>query len=104
MLQEQIDYLTKKLFGSSSEAKAVEVPGQLNLFDEAETEQALSLLEDEDETLVKEHIRKKKATHAEMFKGLKVNHILIPLKEDERSVQSVVRRWNRSARSMYAAN
>ena len=35
VLQEQIDYLTKKLFSSSSEKKAAEIPGQLNLFNEA---------------------------------------------------------------------
>lgn len=79
VLQEQVDYLTKKLFGASSEAKTVDVPGQLNLFDEAEMEQDFSI--PEDEMLVKEHTRKKKSTHAEMFKGLKVNRIMIPLEE-----------------------
>lgn len=38
ILWEQIDYLTKKLFGTSSEKKATD-PGQINLFDEAEKEQ-----------------------------------------------------------------
>ena len=42
VLQEQIDYLTKKLFGASSEGKAIDIPGQMNLFDEAEVEQSLS--------------------------------------------------------------
>ena len=37
-LQEQVDYLTKKLFGSSSEKRSDDVPGQQNLFDEAEVE------------------------------------------------------------------
>lgn len=81
LLQEQIDFLTKKLFGTSSEKKAADVPGQLNLFDEAETEQDLSLLEEE--TCVREHARKKKAAHADVFKGLKVNKIIVPLSEDE---------------------
>ena len=35
ILQEKIDYLTKKLFGTSSE-KSKDINGQLNLFDEAE--------------------------------------------------------------------
>ena len=35
ILQEQINYLTKKLFGTSSEKNAIDVPGQLNLFDRA---------------------------------------------------------------------
>ena len=36
VLQEQVDYLTKKLFGSSSEKTPADIPGQLNLFNEAE--------------------------------------------------------------------
>lgn len=36
--KEQVDYLTKKLFGSSSEKGACDIPGQMNLFNEAESE------------------------------------------------------------------
>ena len=54
-LQEQVDYLTKKLFGSSSERRSDDIPGQQNLFDEAEVEQDLSLLEEE--TVIREHTR-----------------------------------------------
>ena len=46
-LQEQVDYLAKKLFGSSSEKRSDDIPGQQNLFDEAEMEQDSSLLEEE---------------------------------------------------------
>ena len=74
LLQEQIDFLTKKLFGASSEKKVLDVPGQLNLFDEAEVEQDMSLLDEE--TCIREHTRKRKATHADVFKGLKVNKII----------------------------
>lgn len=35
-LKEEVDLLRKKLFGSSSEKRSMEVPGQLNLFNEAE--------------------------------------------------------------------
>ena len=56
-LQEQVDYLTKKLFGASSEATTIDVPGQMTLFDEAEMEQDFSI--PEDEMPVKEHTRKK---------------------------------------------
>ena len=38
-LQEQVDYLTQKLFGSSSERRSDDIPGQQNLFNEAEIEQ-----------------------------------------------------------------
>ena len=52
-LQEQVDYLTKKLFGPSSERRSDDIPGQQNLFDEAEVEQDPSLLEGE--TVIREH-------------------------------------------------
>ena len=81
-LQEQVDYLTKKLFGSSSERRSDDIPGQQNLFDEAEMEQDPSL--PEEETVIREHTRKKKATHDELFKGLKVEKVVIPLPEEDR--------------------
>ena len=81
-LQEQVDYLTKKLFGSSSERRSDDIPGQQNLFDEAEMEQEPSL--PEEETVIREHTRKKKATHDELFKGLKVEKVVIPLPEEDR--------------------
>ena len=80
-LQEQVDYLTKKLFGSSSEKRSDDIPGQQNLFDEAEMEQDSSLLEEE--TVIRGHTRKKKATHEDLFKGLKVEKVVIPLPEEE---------------------
>lgn len=82
-LQQEIDYLKKKLFASSSEKRKTDIPGQLCLFDEAEQEQDPALLMEETETVVKEHTRKKKASYADTFKGLKVNRIVIPLSEEE---------------------
>lgn len=83
-LQEQVDYLTKKLFGSSSEKRTDDIPGQQNLFDEAEVEQEQDLSLLEEETVIREHTRKKKATHEDLFKGLKVEKVVIPLpKEDQ---------------------
>ena len=81
VLQEQVDLLTKKLFGKSSEKKVISMPGQLNLFDEAETESDGSF--PEEETVVKSHTRKKKSRDEERFKGIKVNKIVIPLPEEE---------------------
>jgi len=80
-LQEQVDYLTKKLFGPSSERRSDDIPGQQNLFDEAEVEQDPSLLEGE--TVIREHTRKKKAAHEELFKGLKVEKVVVPLTEED---------------------
>ncbi|MGN8754050.1 IS66 family transposase [Blautia sp. HCP3S3_C4] len=80
-LQEQVDYLTKKLFGSSSERRTDDIPGQQHLFDEAEVEQDPSLLEEE--AVIREHTRKKKATHEDLFKGLKVEKVVIPLPDED---------------------
>ena len=38
-LKEEIDLLRKKLFGTSSEKRPLDIPGQLNFFNEAELEQ-----------------------------------------------------------------
>ena len=81
VLQEQVDYLTKKLFGSSSESRSDDIPGQQNLFDEAEIEQDPSLLEEE--TVIREHTRKKKAAHDDLFKGLRVEKVVLPHPEEE---------------------
>lgn len=83
VLQEQVDYLTKKLFGSSSERRSDDIPGQQNLFDEAEIEQAPSLLEEENVSRV--HTRKKKVAHDDLFNGLKVEKVVIPLPEEEQT-------------------
>ena len=79
VLQEQIDYLTKKLLGSSSERRSDDISGQQNLFDEVEIEQDPSLLEEE--TVIREHTCKKKAVHDDLFKGLKVEKVVILLPE-----------------------
>ena len=83
VLQEQVDYLTKKLFGSSSERRSDDIPRQQNLFDEAEIEQAPSLLEEE--TVIREHTRKKNAAHDDLFKSLKVEKVVIPLPKEEQT-------------------
>ena len=80
-LREQVDNLTKKLFDSSRERRSNDIPGQQNLFDEAEMEQDPSL--PEEETVIWEHTLKKKTTHDELFKGLKVEKVVIPLPEED---------------------
>ena len=82
VLQEQVDYLTKKLFGTSSEKKVLDFPGQLFLFDEAEVEQDPELLQEE--ITIQEHVRKKKATNSETFKGLKVTKVVVPLADEDK--------------------
>ena len=77
----QVDYLTKKLFGTSSE-KMKDVEGQLNLFDEAEQEADIDLKAPV--IKVPEHTRKKKRTLEELFKGVPSRDEIISLPEDER--------------------
>ena len=61
-LREQIEYLTHKLFGTSSE-KSKNIEGQLSLFNEAEQEtQALDKEEEAATVTVKEHTRQAKRT------------------------------------------
>lgn len=82
-LREQVEYLTRKLFGTSSE-KSKMVAGQLNLFDEAEQEAQLPAEEAALETVIKEHTRSAKRTNKEIFKGVPSRDEVIPLSEDQR--------------------
>ena len=47
-LKEEIDLLRKKLFGTSSEKRTLNIPGQLNFFNEAELEQDPEVAKAED--------------------------------------------------------
>ena len=103
VLQEQVDYLTKKLFGSSSEKTPADIPGQLNLFNEAEVYQDPEL--PEEDCSREPRPRKKKATHAELFKGLKVHKEVIPLdEEDKASEKANLRRFLRVYIQVFTGN
>lgn len=80
-----MEYLTKKLFGTSSE-KRKDIDGQLNLFDEAEQE-ADPTWEQElpDDITVPEHKRKARRTHADLFKNVPSCDEIISLPEEERN-------------------
>jgi len=79
-LQEQVNHLTKKLFGSSSKRRLEDILGQQNLFDKAEVKQDISL--PEKETVIRDYTRKKKSTQEELFRELPVEKIVIPLPEE----------------------
>lgn len=87
-LRQQIEYLTKKLFGTSSE-KRREIDGQLNLFDEAEQE-ADSNWNPElpDDITVPIHKRKARRTHEELFKNVPSCDEIISLPEEELNCSS----------------
>ena len=79
-------YLTKKLFGRSSEKRKEPIPGQMNLFNEAED------LQDEKAAAAEEEIikgykrkRKPKATQAEQFEGLPVETVYLDLPDDQKN-------------------
>lgn len=88
-LKDEISLLRKKLFGSSSEKRVIDFPGQLNLFNEAELEQDSSIAETEElaailpeETPKK---RKTRATDAERFKGIPVIKKYIDIPEEDKT-------------------
>lgn len=85
-LKEQVDYLTKKLFGKSSERRS-EIPGQISLFNEAEAEQkAEALAEEEQESTIANPPtpRRRKTTMKEKFAGLPVRKVRVDLPEGEK--------------------
>lgn len=71
-LKEEIDLLRKKLFGTSSEKRTLDIPSQLNFFNEAEMEQNPEAAKTEDfESFLPEKTAKKRkarTTDAERFK------------------------------------
>ena len=85
-LQEQIAYLQKKLFGTSSEKRSLVVEGQLGFFDEAEVEAAKAEPEPdaEEETVTFKKSRKPKSTKEELLKGIPMKEKVVTLPESER--------------------
>ena len=81
-LREQVEYLTKKLFGTKSE-KTKNIEGQLSLFNEAEVEASNGKPEPE-KVVVKEHTRQAKRTSDEIFKGVPSRDEVIPLGEEQK--------------------
>ena len=62
-LKEEVDLLRKKLFGSSSEKRTLDIPGQLNFFNEAELEQdtVSAQMEEQDASLPRKSDQKTEA-------------------------------------------
>ena len=87
-LKDEVELLRKKLFGTSSEKHPVEIPGQLNLFNEAEAEQDPTALEAEElaAALPAQTEKKKKArsTNEERFKGIPVTKKYLDLPDEEK--------------------
>ena len=84
VMQEQIDYLTKKLFGRSSEKHVTPTEGQLSLFDEAENEADPDALEPDEVIEIPAHTRKPKKTNKDKYADLPVRDVPLELPEAER--------------------
>ena len=76
LLNEQLEYLKKKLFGTSSERRHLISDEQLSIFNEAEIESDQKSQVPELEQTVKSHNRKKKTTLSEKIKGIPVEQII----------------------------
>ena len=87
-LKDEVALLRKKLFGSSSEKRTLDIPGQLNLFNEAEMEQdpAAAKAEELEASLPDKAGKKRKArtTDAERFKGIPVQKKYLDLDDGEK--------------------
>ena len=83
-LQEQIDFLTKKLFGKSSEKRNDDFDGQIYLFNEAEVEQKAPDPSEEEFVTVEKHNRKKKITMAQKFANIPTQKVYLDVDEDKR--------------------
>ena len=80
--QEAIDYLTRKLFGTSSE-KRDKNPDQIGLFNEVEAE-AAAITDQEEEITEEVKIRNKRKTNEERFKGIPREKVYLNLPEDQK--------------------
>lgn len=81
-LREQVEYLTQKLFGASSE-KSPEIFGQMCLFNEAEQETSAD--EEPETVVIKEHTRKAKRNMSDTFHGVPSEDVVIPLSEEQKN-------------------
>src|SRR5690554_4039227 len=87
-LHESVAYLTRKLYGRSSEKTSVLSLGQMSLFDEAETE-ANPAAPEPDLKEVKGYRRKKfRGQRAELLKDIPHDKRLCTLDERDRSCES----------------
>lgn len=84
-LKAQVDFLTKKLFGKSSE-RGFDIPGQMNLFNELEAEGATDVPdEDQDHDYIPASPikRKSRRTKEELFKGIPVEKKYLDVDENK---------------------
>ena len=91
-LEAQLEFLKQKLFGSTSEGRKTQCPGQLSIFDLFEGEEEQPVVEIEPEIIeVKAYKkeRKPKATYDEMFADLPTTQITVDTLTEEQKTCSV---------------
>lgn len=85
--QTEVDYLKSKLFGSSSEKRNLQIPGQMTLFEETEDDRIPAIIEPEViEVKAYKKERKPKATYEEMFDNLPRREVLLDTLTDEQKL------------------
>lgn len=90
-LQAQLDYLKNKLFGSASEIRRDQFPGQLNLFSLPTDDEPEPVPLEVEYIEVKAHkkVRKPKATYDEIFAGLPAEKIYVDTLSEEAKICDV---------------
>lgn len=86
-LQETIDYLKRKMYGTSSEKTSKDVPGQLELFNETEATADESVSEPTAEEAVAGYVRNRsgnKTSREDIVSKLPIEKIICDLSEEER--------------------
>ena len=85
LLSEQVAYLTQKLFGTSSEKRAADIPdGQLSFFDEAEASADNTVPDSLSEEQIEAYARKKRRSRQELMATLPIRQIICDIPLDER--------------------
>ena len=74
-LTEQIEYLKKKLFGSSREKSKYDFPGQISLFDNLEMPEDTIVIEPEYEEITYKRQRKAKSTLDDQFGNIDTKEV-----------------------------
>ena len=92
-LEAQLAFLKQKLFGSTSEARKGEFPGQMNIFDllegKEEEKPAVELEPEIIEVKGYKKERKPKATYDEMFENLPVTQVIVDTLKGEQKTCTV---------------
>ena len=91
-LEAQLEFLKQKLFGSTSESRKAQCPGQMSIFDLLDGEEEKPAVEIEPEIIeVKAYKkeRKPKATYDEMFADLPTTQIRVDTLTEEQKTCSI---------------